>query len=152
MRVLQPAAVMITGRMTLLARQAMDNFYAEQAEEGKSGMTLGQGSRTRHARRTYPRSGLRCVPAAVRGAGGALVEAEGDRDQLPGPPGIACWLFRSPVAVPWRAAGSPDRMGVQPGPLPAALREPWGLALGPTGDLAISDATENAIQVAASRP
>jgi hypothetical protein len=36
MRVLQPAAVMIAGRMILLARQTMDTFYAEQAEKSKS--------------------------------------------------------------------------------------------------------------------
>jgi sugar lactone lactonase YvrE len=47
--------------------------------------------------------------------------------------------------------GSPNRMGVQLGPLPAGLREPWGLALGPTGELAISDATENGILLASAR-
>jgi hypothetical protein len=41
--------------------------------------------------------------------------------------------------------GSPDRVGVVLGPLPAGLSEPWGLALGPAGELLISDSTENAI-------
>jgi streptogramin lyase len=41
--------------------------------------------------------------------------------------------------------GSPDRMGVVLGPLPAGLSEPWGLALGPAGELLISDSAENAI-------
>jgi hypothetical protein len=44
--------------------------------------------------------------------------------------------------------GSPDLMGVVLGPLPAGLGNPWGLALGPGGELLISDVAENAILVA----
>jgi hypothetical protein len=44
--------------------------------------------------------------------------------------------------------GSPDRMGVVLGPLPAGLGNPWGLALGPGGELLIADIAENAILAA----
>jgi streptogramin lyase len=44
--------------------------------------------------------------------------------------------------------GSPDRMGVALGPLPAALTAPWGLAVGPAGELYVSDYQEGAILVA----
>ena len=44
--------------------------------------------------------------------------------------------------------GSPDLMGVVLGPLPAGLGNPWGLALGPSGELLIADIAENAILAA----
>ena len=44
--------------------------------------------------------------------------------------------------------GVPDRVGVVLGPRPAGLRDPWGLALGPAGEIYISDYGENAILVA----
>jgi hypothetical protein len=45
--------------------------------------------------------------------------------------------------------GSPGRVGVVIGPLPAGLREPWALALGPAGELLITDRAENVILRAA---
>jgi hypothetical protein len=44
--------------------------------------------------------------------------------------------------------GSLDRSGVVLGPLPAGLNGPMGLAVGPAGELFVSDAVENAILVA----
>ena len=44
--------------------------------------------------------------------------------------------------------GSPGRMGVLLGPLPAGLGAPHGLAMGPGGDLLIADSMENAILAA----
>ncbi len=44
--------------------------------------------------------------------------------------------------------GSPDLMGVVLGLLPAGLGNPWGLALGPGGELLIADVAENAILAA----
>jgi DNA-binding beta-propeller fold protein YncE len=44
--------------------------------------------------------------------------------------------------------GSPDRMGVVLGPLPAGLGNPFGLALGLGGELLIADSAENAILAA----
>ena len=41
--------------------------------------------------------------------------------------------------------GAPARIGVTPGPLPASLNAPHGLAVLPTGDLVITDFVENAI-------
>ena len=44
--------------------------------------------------------------------------------------------------------GSPDRMGVVLGPLPAGVGNPFGLALGLGGELLIADSAENAILAA----
>jgi hypothetical protein len=44
--------------------------------------------------------------------------------------------------------GSPNRKGVVLGPLPGRLRYPWGLALGPAGELFIADVDEHAVLVA----
>jgi hypothetical protein len=44
--------------------------------------------------------------------------------------------------------GSPDRIGVILGPLPAGLDCPAGLALGPSGELLIADGCENSILAA----
>jgi hypothetical protein len=41
--------------------------------------------------------------------------------------------------------GRPGRQGILLGTLPAGLNDPTGLALGPTGQLLISVAKENAI-------
>jgi sugar lactone lactonase YvrE len=43
--------------------------------------------------------------------------------------------------------GSPDRVGVALGPLPAGLNTPRGLAVGPAGELYVSDDEEGAILV-----
>ena len=43
--------------------------------------------------------------------------------------------------------GSPDRVGVTLGALPAALNLAHGVAVLPTGELAIVDTTENAVLV-----
>ena len=44
--------------------------------------------------------------------------------------------------------GSPKSVGIRLGPLPASLACPWGLALGPSGELLIADECENAVVAA----
>ena len=44
--------------------------------------------------------------------------------------------------------GSPGRIGVTAGALPASLNEPHGVVVLPTGELAIVDASENAVLIA----
>jgi hypothetical protein len=44
--------------------------------------------------------------------------------------------------------GTPDRLGVAPGPLPASLSCPAGLAFGPTGNLFITDECEDGVLLA----
>ncbi len=44
--------------------------------------------------------------------------------------------------------GSLGHAGLRLGPLPAGLSDPWGLALGPSGELYLSLVKENAILVA----
>jgi sugar lactone lactonase YvrE len=44
--------------------------------------------------------------------------------------------------------GTPESVGVILGPLPASLSCPWGLALGPSGELLISDECEHSILAA----
>jgi hypothetical protein len=56
------------------------------------------------------------------------------------------------IAISTRAVttvvGSPRRMGVVLGPLPAGLAVPYSVALGPAGELLIADEWENAILIA----
>ena len=45
-------------------------------------------------------------------------------------------------------AGTPERMGIVLGPLPAGLSGPTGLAIGPSGELLIADSFEHSILAA----
>ena len=49
------------------------------------------------------------------------------------------------AVVTW--VGQPGAAGVQPGPLPARLNKPYGIAVAPTGQVLVADQAENAILI-----